>query len=46
LSEADGMIVYRPEIEAQVFDTVGQQCLQFIEKSKLFSYPSTDKQDN
>ena len=40
LSEHDGMIVYRPEIEAQVLDWVGQECLRFIGQERLFSYPT------
>jgi len=42
LSEADGMVVYRPEIEAEVFDYVSKACLKFVEQAKLFSYPSAE----
>jgi len=40
LGEHEGMIVYRPEIEAQVLDYVGQECLRFIEEDLLFTYPT------
>ena len=42
LSEVQGMIAYRPEIEAEVFEYVSQQCLNFIDQSKLFCYPSKE----
>jgi len=40
LCEADGMVIYRPEIEAQVFEFLEQQCLNYISKERLFSYRS------
>ena len=42
LSEASGMVVYRPEIEAEVFNFVESECLKYIAKEKLFSYPSSE----
>lgn len=41
LTETDGMVTYRPEIESEVFDFLEGQCLQYVEKEKLFSYPSS-----
>lgn len=43
LSEADGMVVYREEIETQMFAFVKAQCEQYIDEDKLFCYPSTEK---
>lgn len=42
LSEVEGMIAYRPDIEAEVFDYVSRQCLEFIDENKLFCYPAKE----
>jgi len=44
LTEVKGMIVYRPQIEAEVFDYLSRACLEFIDKDKLFCYPSKEIQ--
>ncbi len=43
LSEVDGMVVYRPEIEQEMFEFVEAQCAPYINSDKLFSYPSVEK---
>ena len=43
LSEAQGMIVYRSEIEKEMFEFVQAQCEPFINSERLFSYPSSEK---
>ena len=43
LSEAQGMIVYRSEIEKEMFEFVQGQCEPYINSERLFSYPSSEK---
>jgi len=42
LSESNGMVAYRPEVESEVFSFVESECVQYIDKEKLFSYPSSE----
>ena len=42
LNEVDGMIAYRAEIESEMFTFVESECLQYISKDKLFSYPASE----
>jgi spore photoproduct lyase len=40
LSEEDGMVIYRKEIEAEAIDTVRQYCEQFISPESIYAYHS------
>lgn len=42
LTEEEGMIVYRQEIEDQALKSVGQLCEQYVDQTKVFAYSSFD----
>jgi len=44
LSEHEGMVSYTPQIESEVFESISTLCLSYINKDKLFCYPSNASQ--